>query len=447
MGDYTLQEMIDVQTGIRLILKLCLADGFDMFPTLLVIDGSCMIDVQTGIRLILKLCLADGFDMFPTLLVIDGSCMIDRRMEDIGNDKDGDEVRKSSNANEVIEVTIGLMGTHCMELAVLDNPCEGDDNGKEIKLDEANGVIDNNISLISGDDVWKEGGKIKEREVIIGDKITCNGSSVSSLCQSIDGLHKNLTSRSEVTLSNGLRPEDEDDSNDASLVLKTPFLEACVKKIQEEKEYGVLGILKEKIDDDAKEDDNRRVAFYSGYGVDGLKKKHSKNGDFNVVIINNLDSQRAVRNNGLINLRRRVLTSLNLGCEVIDNEATTDHLIFDTWKWLKKKRTSLVKENLGVRSMLKLGRTEVMDLGGNQGTIERSTLNLSKVFDSFDNRCEMNKGKLRSLVEEQEICAVKVDKKIEDGKDIESKSLREVGDNNGVMFVDNSSKENGNDKC
>jgi hypothetical protein len=36
--------------------------------------------VQTGIKMILKLCLTDGFDMFPTLLVTDGSCMIDRRM-------------------------------------------------------------------------------------------------------------------------------------------------------------------------------------------------------------------------------------------------------------------------------------------------------------------------------------------------------------------------------
>lgn len=36
--------------------------------------------MQTGIKMILKLCLTDGFDMFPTLLVTDGSCMIDRRM-------------------------------------------------------------------------------------------------------------------------------------------------------------------------------------------------------------------------------------------------------------------------------------------------------------------------------------------------------------------------------
>lgn len=36
--------------------------------------------MQTGIKMILRLCLADGFDMFPTLLVTDGSCMIDRRM-------------------------------------------------------------------------------------------------------------------------------------------------------------------------------------------------------------------------------------------------------------------------------------------------------------------------------------------------------------------------------
>ncbi|KAL0390629.1 UNVERIFIED_CONTAM: Alkaline/neutral invertase E, chloroplastic [Sesamum calycinum] len=43
-GDLSVQERIDVQTGIKMILKLCLADGFDMFPTLLVTDGSCMID-------------------------------------------------------------------------------------------------------------------------------------------------------------------------------------------------------------------------------------------------------------------------------------------------------------------------------------------------------------------------------------------------------------------
>ncbi|KAL2464233.1 Alkaline/neutral invertase C [Forsythia ovata] len=49
-GDNTLQERVDVQTGIRLILNLCLTDGFDMFPTLLVTDGSCMIDRRMGIH-------------------------------------------------------------------------------------------------------------------------------------------------------------------------------------------------------------------------------------------------------------------------------------------------------------------------------------------------------------------------------------------------------------
>ncbi|KAL8490523.1 hypothetical protein ACS0TY_022518 [Phlomoides rotata] len=49
-GDYTLQERVDVQTGIRLIMNLCLSDGFDMFPTLLVPDGSCMIDRRMGIH-------------------------------------------------------------------------------------------------------------------------------------------------------------------------------------------------------------------------------------------------------------------------------------------------------------------------------------------------------------------------------------------------------------
>ncbi|KAK7337674.1 hypothetical protein VNO77_18259 [Canavalia gladiata] len=48
--DYTLQERLDVQTGLKMILNLCLADGFDMFPSLLVTDGSCMIDRRMGIH-------------------------------------------------------------------------------------------------------------------------------------------------------------------------------------------------------------------------------------------------------------------------------------------------------------------------------------------------------------------------------------------------------------
>ncbi|KAG9154825.1 hypothetical protein Leryth_019537 [Lithospermum erythrorhizon] len=49
-GDHHFQERVDVQTGIKLILNLCLSDGFDMFPSLLVTDGSCMIDRRMGIH-------------------------------------------------------------------------------------------------------------------------------------------------------------------------------------------------------------------------------------------------------------------------------------------------------------------------------------------------------------------------------------------------------------
>ncbi|KAG6421858.1 hypothetical protein SASPL_118417 [Salvia splendens] len=49
-GDYSLQERVDVQTGIKLVINLCLSDGFDMFPSLLVTDGSCMIDRRMGIH-------------------------------------------------------------------------------------------------------------------------------------------------------------------------------------------------------------------------------------------------------------------------------------------------------------------------------------------------------------------------------------------------------------
>lgn len=42
--DHTLAEDTIVQKGMKLILNLCLADGFDTFPTLLCADGCSMID-------------------------------------------------------------------------------------------------------------------------------------------------------------------------------------------------------------------------------------------------------------------------------------------------------------------------------------------------------------------------------------------------------------------
>ena len=132
-------------------------------------------------------------------------------------------------------------------------------------------VLDNN---------FEEGDTNKEGEISTGNKITGNGSSVSSMFQSSDDLHMSLTPGLEETFSNGLRTED--DSNGASLVLKTPFFEktkACVIKIQEDKEYDMLEIQDEKIDDNVKKDDNRRGSFNLGYGGVGLKKNHSKNGD------------------------------------------------------------------------------------------------------------------------------------------------------------------------
>ncbi|KAL7158938.1 hypothetical protein ABFS83_02G176800 [Erythranthe nasuta] len=47
--DYSLSELPEVQRGIRLILNLCLSDGFDTFPTLLCADGCSMIDRRMGI--------------------------------------------------------------------------------------------------------------------------------------------------------------------------------------------------------------------------------------------------------------------------------------------------------------------------------------------------------------------------------------------------------------
>jgi hypothetical protein len=48
-GDMTLAHDPEFQNGIILILKLCLADRFDMYPTMLVPDGAFMIDRRMGV--------------------------------------------------------------------------------------------------------------------------------------------------------------------------------------------------------------------------------------------------------------------------------------------------------------------------------------------------------------------------------------------------------------
>ncbi|MCF4966541.1 glycoside hydrolase 100 family protein [Nostoc sp. CMAA1605] len=47
--DFSLAYQPEFQTGIRLIMEICLANRFDMYPTLLVPDGACMIDRRLGI--------------------------------------------------------------------------------------------------------------------------------------------------------------------------------------------------------------------------------------------------------------------------------------------------------------------------------------------------------------------------------------------------------------
>uniref|UniRef100_A0A0R0K1V0 Alkaline/neutral invertase n=1 Tax=Glycine max TaxID=3847 RepID=A0A0R0K1V0_SOYBN len=48
-GDSSLAERPECQKGMRLILSLCLSEGFDTFPTLLCADGCCMIDRRMGV--------------------------------------------------------------------------------------------------------------------------------------------------------------------------------------------------------------------------------------------------------------------------------------------------------------------------------------------------------------------------------------------------------------
>lgn len=48
-GDLALADSPDCQRGIRLVLNLCLSEGFDTFPTLLCADGCSMVDRRMGI--------------------------------------------------------------------------------------------------------------------------------------------------------------------------------------------------------------------------------------------------------------------------------------------------------------------------------------------------------------------------------------------------------------
>lgn len=54
-GDYALAELPEVQRGMKLVLNLCLSDGFDTFPTLLCADGCSMID-RRMVSLVFFLC-------------------------------------------------------------------------------------------------------------------------------------------------------------------------------------------------------------------------------------------------------------------------------------------------------------------------------------------------------------------------------------------------------
>ncbi|KAK9165194.1 hypothetical protein Scep_000385 [Stephania cephalantha] len=48
-GDSSLAERPECQRGMRLVLSLCLSEGYDTFPTLLCADGCCMVDRRMGV--------------------------------------------------------------------------------------------------------------------------------------------------------------------------------------------------------------------------------------------------------------------------------------------------------------------------------------------------------------------------------------------------------------
>ncbi|PWA87864.1 hypothetical protein CTI12_AA099630 [Artemisia annua] len=100
--------------------------------------------------------------------------------EDIGNSIENDEVKESSQANGVIEVSIGFMGTCLMgcnddmELAVFDVLEEEDCKIGKMELNGANGVADMTSGLIVGGDLCNEVDNEKESSGVIIDNFGLN---------------------------------------------------------------------------------------------------------------------------------------------------------------------------------------------------------------------------------------------------------------------------------
>ena len=78
-ADHTLADMPDCQRGIRLVLNLCLSEGFDTFPTLLCADGCCMIDRR-------MVCMLPNVCMYVyhhLLYILDASVIVHLRVINI----------------------------------------------------------------------------------------------------------------------------------------------------------------------------------------------------------------------------------------------------------------------------------------------------------------------------------------------------------------------------
>lgn len=67
-GDLSLAETPECQKGMRLILTLCLSEGFDTFPTLLCADGCSMIDR--------RMVSSSHFSLSPSLHVYVCDCAV-----------------------------------------------------------------------------------------------------------------------------------------------------------------------------------------------------------------------------------------------------------------------------------------------------------------------------------------------------------------------------------
>ncbi|PWA75810.1 hypothetical protein CTI12_AA224800 [Artemisia annua] len=264
------------------------------------------------------------------------STEVEKENSDLGISVVDNDLRKKNGESEgyyeCCEESANGDETKCVELTVLDEPCEEDDNGMEIKLDDANGVIDKNTDLL-GENVEDMGMKSKEL-IELDDKN--NGT------MSLDSFEGADMGGDDTQLSDvGDKEKFEDNS-----VKKSGNEGVALECNDGESQEYETSRFDEMLIADMGKTISRNIKLNSKSGM--VFDCHCKGSEIEKSKAYVHEIQKDKEDDWVKDDELRRLD--NLDYEGMDNDATFDHSIFDTWEWLKKKReqytVSFTNENV-----------------------------------------------------------------------------------------------------